>query len=104
MFRRIRVQGDSMMPTFAEGAVLWSNRLVYRFRAPRKGEIVVVDHPTRPLRLIKRVVGVPGDVVDGRRLGPSDFFVTGDNPTASTGSESFGPVPRSAIVGRVRSA
>lgn len=102
MFRRVRVEGDSMLPTLAEGDVLWSNRVVYRFRAPRKGEIVVVDHPTRPLRMIKRVVGVPGDVVAGRRLGAAEYFVTGDHPTHNTGSEAFGPVSRKAIVGLVR--
>ncbi len=102
MFRRVRVVGHSMLPTFAEGDVLWSNRLVYRFRAPRKGEIVVVDHPTRPLRMIKRVVGVPGDVVEGRRLAAGEFFVIGDNPGGTTGSESFGPVSRQSIVALVR--
>lgn len=91
-----------MLPTFAEGDVLWSNRLVYRLRAPRKGEVVVVDHPTKPLRMIKRVAGVPGDVVEGRRLEPGEFFVIGDNPRHATGSESFGPVSRRAIVGLVR--
>lgn len=102
MFRRVRVAGHSMLPTFAEGDVLWSNRLVYRFRAPRKGEIVVVDHPTRRLRMIKRVAGVPGDRVEGRLLGPEEFFVMGDNPSHTTGSETFGPVPRKSIVGLVR--
>lgn len=102
MFRRVRVAGHSMLPTFAEGDVLWSNRLVYRFRAPRKGEIVVVDHPSKPLRMIKRVAAVPGELVEGVRLGPGEFFVVGDNPEHTTGSESFGPVPRAAIVGLVR--
>ncbi|HEX9816658.1 MAG TPA: signal peptidase I [Candidatus Thermoplasmatota archaeon] len=102
MFRRIRVQGHSMLPTLKEGDVLWSNRLVYRFRAPRKGEIVVVDHPDRPLRMIKRIVGVPGDVMSGRQLGPAEYFVAGDNVRQNTGSEAFGPVSRQAIVGLVR--
>lgn len=102
MFRRVRVTGHSMLPTFAEGDVLWSDRLVYRLRAPRKGEVVVVDHPKKALRMIKRVAAVPGELVDGRRLGPGEFFVTGDNPTHATGSETFGPVSRQAIVGLVR--
>lgn len=102
VFRRIRVEGDSMLPTLKAGEVLWSNRFVYWVRAPRKGEIVVVDHPTKPLRMVKRVAAVPGDVVGGRRLGRGEFFVVGDNLGHTTGSESFGPVSRRAFVGRVR--
>jgi nickel-type superoxide dismutase maturation protease len=102
VFRRVRVHGHSMLPTFSEGDVLWSNRIVYWFRRPRKGEVVVVDHPTKPLRLIKRVVGVPGDVINGRALGPYEYYVAGDNPAHTTGSETFGPVRRTAIVGLVR--
>ena len=102
MFRRVRVEGRSMLPTLQPGQVLWSNRWIYRFRAPRKGEIVLVDHPSRPLRLIKRVVGVPGETIDGRGLGKDEYFVLGDNPAESTGSESFGVMTRRRIIGRVR--
>ena len=102
MFRRVRVHGQSMQPTFEEGDVLWSNRLVYWFFSPRRGDVVVLDHPSRPLRLLKRIMAVPGDRVDGRILGPDEYFVSGDNPVASTDSAVFGPVQRRAIRGRVR--
>jgi nickel-type superoxide dismutase maturation protease len=98
---RIRVTGNSMWPSLREGQVLWSDRLVYRLRRPRRGEVVVVDHPTKPLRLVKRVLAVPGDAYDGRRLGPDEYYVAGDNPAASTDSAHFGPIARSAIRGRV---
>jgi nickel-type superoxide dismutase maturation protease len=69
----------------------------------RKGDIVVVRHPDLPEReIVKRVTGVPGEEAHpGRTLRPDEWFVTGDNADASTDSRTLGPVPTSAIVGRV---
>lgn len=45
----------------------------------------------------------PGDDEVRRwRLGPGEFFVAGDNRLHSVDSRDYGPVPRSAIVGRAR--
>ena len=48
-------------------------RLVYRFRAPHRGEIVAFDAPARAASrcdadgtLVKRVVGLPGETVEYR--------------------------------------
>jgi type IV secretory pathway protease TraF len=64
--------------------------------------VVVLRHPRRALDLVKRVRGIPGDVVDGRALGADEYLVVGDNESASTDGRSFGPVPREAIEGIVR--
>lgn len=101
MFGRIRVHGHSMSPTFQPGEVLWSNRLSLLFRAPRRGDVVVVDHPNEQRRLLKRVTGVPGDLIAGRRLGPDEYFVQGDNAAHTTDSEVFGAIPRRLIRARV---
>lgn len=67
------VPTGSMNPTIVEGDVVWVNKLAYGLRVPltqiyvarwdepRRGDIVVVLSPQDGTRLVKRVVGVPGD-------------------------------------------
>jgi signal peptidase I len=50
-----------------------ANRFIYRFRDPKRGEIVVFDAPAETLAacgetgtFVKRIVGLPGDTVQGR--------------------------------------
>jgi signal peptidase I len=73
-----QIPSGSMIPTLQIGDHIFVNKFVYGLRlpfsfwkasdgrAPRRGEVVVFDHPTehRPDPLIKRVVGVPGDVLE----------------------------------------
>jgi hypothetical protein len=54
------------------------------------------------MEMVKRITAGPGDQVAGRVLGHDDWFVSGDNAEWSTDSRTLGPVPRTAIVGRVR--
>jgi type IV secretory pathway protease TraF len=62
-----------------------------------------VEHPSRPgYEMVKRLLGVPGDRVEGVGLGPDQFWMEGDNPRASTDSRSLGPFDRDAIRGVVR--
>jgi len=69
------VPTGSMNPTILEGDVVWVNKLAYGLRVPltqlhlaqwadpQRGDIVVVLSPRDGSRLVKRVVGVPGDVL-----------------------------------------
>lgn len=58
------VEGTSMEPSLHEGERLVVSKLTYRFHPPRRGDVVVFRYPAnRRLRFIKRVVGLPGEVV-----------------------------------------
>jgi signal peptidase I len=87
------------------------------------GSNVTPDSNAHQLTLTKRVIGTPGDTVsveqgyvfvNGKQadsirtlhfptvhLGQGQYFVLGDNRSASQDSRVFGPVPRKAIFARV---
>src|SRR5437867_8060786 len=96
---RVAVDGESMAPTLRPGDFL----IAVRSGPLQTGSMVVVEHPgRRGYEMVKRLVGVPGDVIEGIALGPGQFWVVGDNPAASTDSRSLGPFEREAIRGVVR--
>jgi type IV secretory pathway protease TraF len=87
-----------MAPTLAPGD--WA--LAVPLRRPHRAHVVVVEHPARAgYEMVKRIAGVPGDTVAGRSLGPDEWWVEGDLPSASTDSRDFGPVGRDAIKAKV---
>ena len=58
------VSGVSMEPTFSDGDYLLVDELVYRFREPVRGEVVVFRHTGGNRSFyIKRVIGLPGERV-----------------------------------------
>lgn len=87
-----------MIPTLDPGDYL----VVTRGGRIRRGDVVVVTHPTHGLEVVKRVAGLPGDTVDGVPLPPGRYLVVGDNRAGSTDGRTFGPVSREAILGVVR--
>lgn len=96
--RRVEVLGGSMAPALLPGdrlvvvgRPLWA-RLTTGGRWPSVGEVVAVRDPRRPDRILVKRVGS----VD-RAAGT--LTVLGDAP-GSTDSRTFGPVPRSSLVGR----
>ena len=70
------VPTGSMKPTIVEGDRIFINKLAYdlkipyttwhiaEWRAPQRGDIVVFYSPADGRRLVKRVVGIPGDLVE----------------------------------------
>jgi len=123
---RFLVHGNSMAPALEWGQRLLVSRLAYRIRRPARGDLVVLRHPSRPeMLLVKRIIGVPGDDIrlDGGvlsvggtaasiarggliagprwRLRTEEYFVAGERLEASGDSRTFGPVHRSALVGKV---
>src|SRR5688500_16485157 len=58
------VRGASMEPNFYDGEYLVIDELSYRWRDPKRGEVIVFRYPNNHAQFfIKRIVGVPGDTV-----------------------------------------
>ena len=59
-----QVRGESMFPSFEDKEYILTEKVTYRFREPRRGEVVVFKYPKAPeYDYIKRVVGLPGESV-----------------------------------------
>jgi signal peptidase I len=151
--KNFKVEGTSMEPTLhnnefllVDKAIYWSvnpdaaqrllpdvkptegtNR-VFLFHGPQRGDIIVFLYPRDPSRdFIKRVIGLPGDVVEVRdghtyvngralvepyimsaprytmppvRVPEGQYFVLGDNRNDSSDSHVWGTVPWYDIVGQ----
>jgi len=123
------IPSASMSPTLEIGDRIVVTR--YGGGNPERGHVIVFQSPMNDGELlVKRVIGVPGDLVDARlgrvRVGehtlpepyvlrqaatgaidqqiiPSNsYYVLGDNRDESLDSRSWGVVPRERIVGRAR--
>ena len=93
-FDLVEVRGRSMAPALLPGDRLLVERLTYRRRGPRAGEIVLAADPRQPSReLVKRI-----GLVDPPRAAPS-WLVT--HREASTDSRAFGPVDLADLRWRV---
>lgn len=123
-----RVDGESMEPGFHTDEFVLVDKASYLFQSPQRGDVIVFHWPVDTTKdLIKRVIGVPGDVivvdsttvqVDGvvlkepyisapanpsgsRLVVPLDsYFVLGDNRQVSDDSRDWGFVPKSYIIGK----
>ncbi len=124
---RVRVDGFSMIPTLEDGEFVLVSKINYRFSNVERGDIVVFHFPLDPEQeLIKRVIGLPGDVisvqnglvsVNGQALNETyiaaapiysgewnvpdgQLFVLGDNRNDSSDSHSWGFLPFEKVVGK----
>lgn len=73
------VPTGSMKPTILEGDVIWANKMAYdlqipftdisllRTGEPKRGDIVVFTSQVAQKRLIKRLIGLPGDIIKIQR-------------------------------------
>ncbi|XVG95777.1 signal peptidase I [Eubacteriales bacterium KG125] len=133
------VRERSMEPSFYGGDYLIVSKISYKISSPKRGDVVIFkseiplsqDEPGGKKKLlIKRVIGVPGDLVDiadgtvsingkvidepyinkggtpgdvkGYKVPEGNYFVMGDNRSVSIDSRrhEVGPVNGSKIVGK----
>jgi signal peptidase I len=65
IFQPFIVKGQSMEPNFEDGDYLIIDEITYRFREPKRGEVVVFKNPMNEhQRFIKRIIGLPGETVE----------------------------------------
>ncbi len=71
-------------------------------RRPRRGDVVVIEHPERPgFELVKRVVAARGDdAPDGSALPEDRVWIEGD-AVVSTDSRTYGAVAMDLVRARV---
>ena len=56
------VIGNSMHPTYQNGEYLMANKLLYKFKEPQRGDVIIFKYSDTQ-DFIKRVIGLPGDKV-----------------------------------------
>jgi signal peptidase I len=99
------VKGDSMSPTIVDGDYVLVNRLAYVFGKPERGDVVIADSRVSNTRLVKRVMGLPGEWfnIEGREFNvdPEEYFLMGDNKDVSIDSRELGGVDSWDIKGKV---
>src|SRR5690242_6294379 len=132
LYQPVKVEGTSMTPALVNEERIFINKFVYRFGLSDivRGDTIVFWAPEDPSRsYIKRVIGVPGDVIEivdgtvilnGRRLDEpyitddnrdrmsmtrrvveaGRYFVLGDHRNSSNDSRSWWTVSRDAIYGK----
>jgi signal peptidase I len=127
LFQAFYIPSESMMPTLEKNDRVLVNKLSYKLHDVHRGDIVVFKAPPGVdpgvKDLVKRVIGLPGDTIEGRNDGfvyingakleekwlpegektepgfapvtvPADsYFVMGDNRGNSKDSRFFKPTP-----------
>jgi signal peptidase I len=122
----VRGAGVSMTPTIESGDLIFINRLTYRFREPRRGDVVAVRMAGPSVVYVKRLLALPGERIkieagavsingewivepyahkrddwwlDETTLDADQYFVVGDNRTMPMHLHDMGTVSRARLIG-----
>ena len=129
-YQPVKVEGTSMAPLLSDQERIFINKFCYHFEPIDRGDVVVFWYPLdRTKSFIKRVVGLPGDLIEIRhgqlyingrsfdepyvppqyvdtsaygpvRVPMDEYFVMGDHRISSNDSRIFGAVPAGFIYGK----
>jgi signal peptidase I len=124
---RLRFSGVSMEPTLSNGSYILADRQAYQQHLPQRGDVIIFQFPLSPTdTLVKRIVGLPGEMVtidqgqvsiDGTplndpyistqatysgewKISDDQYFVLGDNRANSNDSKDWGILPRENILAK----
>ena len=124
----LKIDGESMAPTYADGGFNFCWRPAYLFDDPQRFDVVAIRLAGRRIMLLKRIVGLPGEAVSFRKgrlyingqpldepyvryqvhweMAPvgvktDQLFVVGDNRGVPMERHQFGLVNRKRILGEV---
>lgn len=132
LYPPVKVEGTSMMPVLEDQERIFINKFVYQFNISsiEHGDVVVFYYPhDQSKSYIKRVIGIPGDMVEVRegrvlvngmqtdepyvpaeyrdqmsyspvKVAEEQYYVMGDHRSSSNDSRSWGLVPRENIYGK----
>lgn len=129
-FQNMYVVGSSMSPTLSNGETVLISKITYRFKAPKRNEIVSFRHEDsseKDINIVKRIIGLPGDKIEiiddilylndvayedvpsrGNMnyplIVPEDsYFVLGDNKANSMDSRylEIGMIPKRELTGKI---
>ena len=132
LYQPVKVEGTSMMPALVDQERIFINKFAYKLNLSPidRGDMIVFRYPGDISKsYVKRVIGIPGDVVEvdrgtvivnGKRLDEAyvpqeyrdqqsmpavkvrenEYFVLGDHRVSSNDSRAWGMVPRSLIYGK----
>lgn len=110
-----RVDGISMQPTLNPNRtvdLVFLSYLPVRFDKIERGDIIVATSPRNPEEtIIKRVIGVEGDIIkfknkldkhSTRKVVPEGYYwIEGDHKGHSYDSTIFGPISRNLVLAKV---
>lgn len=121
------VDGASMDDTLKDGQLVIINKLAYRFDDIKRFDVVVVKNEINNDKIIKRVIGLPNEVVEYRdnklyinnelietdikfkdtsdfrkTTKENEYLVLGDNRPVSKDSRVLGNFTKEDIIGKVR--
>jgi signal peptidase I len=130
LYQPVKVEGTSMLPELVDQERIFVNKFVYRIEKISRKDIVVFWYPKDPTKsYIKRVIGMPGDVVEVKsgavyvndqpldepylnpdymdhrtyapvHVDPGFYYVLGDHRNQSNDSRMWGLVPERYIYGK----